>query len=134
MIQFAVLRVADEIGNGTACVGQHRHSHGRDTEAGGHVDCGTVRLFTRITVVPVVVQGGLHLDLGTDLRTGMIRRRALLQDIAQIHCSVIPVASRTQLATGRLVAVLVATVVRAVVAFNLLLSRLRNIGICGEGD
>lgn len=97
------------------------------------MDCGTDRLFTRITVVPIVVQGGLHFDLGTDLGTRMCLRRTLLQDVFQIHCCIIPVASRTQLSAGCLVAVLVAAVVRSVVALNLLLSRLRNVGICRKG-
>lgn len=116
---------SDVIGNGTASVGQDGRTHCRDAIAGRHNDRLTLGLLNGVTVVAVELERGLHLDLTADLTQTDVIRVLCIPGHAQR--SVVPLAPGTQ---SLILTVLVATVVRAVVALDLLFARLRNVGIC----
>lgn len=63
---------ADVVRNGTARVRQYGRAHRGDSMVDRHGNRHAMHHLTRVTVVPVVVQRGLHLDLRTDLGTRVV--------------------------------------------------------------
>lgn len=118
-------KFADIVGNGTLGVGQHGRTHCRYALAGHHMNHCALGRLNRIGVVAVVLECGHHLDLTVDLAQTDVRRVSV-QFASQLHRRVVPVAPGTQ---SPVLAVLVATVFRTVIALDLLFARLRNVGI-----
>lgn len=116
---------SDVIWDGAASVGQDGRTHCRDAITGRHNDRLTLGLLNGVTIVAVELERGLHLDLTADLTQTDVIRVLCIPGHTQ-RC-VVPLAPGTQ---ALILTVLVATVVRAVVALDLLFARLRNVGIC----